>query len=253
VTTTEAPSPSEPEPPTAEALERLWQRVQPAPASLPSDDPTLATARRYFSQSFVDFFELVPEQQLRVARELRQVADALLSASRTTRDEIDSVWRRRALTIGLVLTVIAGVAGGILLLGAWQEVKGDLAAGRPWRTSSVYGSIGCKSPAQVCTEGPDYFFHTAEEERPWVEIDLGSAKSIAAVRIENRKDCCAERAVPLSVEVSTDQKQYREVLHKQDTFRSWKAEFAPVKARYVRVRAARKTLLHLSRVRVLGG
>jgi hypothetical protein len=250
---TEPPSPSEPARPTSEELERLWERVQPAPTSLANDAPTLATARRCFSQSFIDFFELGQEEQLRVARQLQRVADALLSASRTTRDEIDSVWRRRALTIGVLLTVIAGVALGISLLGAWQEVRSDLAAGRPWRTSSVYGAIGCKSPAQVCAEGPDYFFHTAEEERPWVEIDLGSVQSIAAVRIDNRRDCCAERAVPFSVEVSTDKKQYREVLHKQDAFRSWKGEFAPVKARYVRLRASRRTLFHLSRVRVLAG
>jgi hypothetical protein len=252
-TSPEQQSPSEPTAPRAETLDRLWERVQSAPTSLASTGAALATARQYFSFSFVDFFELAPEQQLRVARELRLVAEALLGASRTTRDEIDSVWLRRTLTIGALLAVVASVAVGILLFGAWQETKNDLAAGRPWRTSSISGAIGCKSPAQVCTDGPDYFFHTAEEERPWVEIDLGSVKSIAAVRVENRRDCCAERAVPLSVEISTDQKQYREVLHKQDTFRSWKGEFSPVKARYVRLRASRKTLLHLAGVRVLGG
>ena len=251
-TSTEQQSPSEPAPPAAEPLERLWERVQSAPILLANDGPALATARGHLSLGFVDFFELAPEQQLRVARELRRVADALLGASRTTRDEIDSVWLRRALTIGALLAVIASVAVGISLFGAWREVKNDLAAGRAWRTSSVSGGIGCKSPAQVCTDAPDYFFHTAEEERPWVEFDLGSVQSIAAVRVENRRDCCAERAVPLSVEISTDQKHYREVLHKADTFRSWKGEFSPVKARYVRLRASRKTLLHLAAVRVLG-
>jgi hypothetical protein len=245
-------APREGVPTTAEAFDGLWTGIGRAPGPPVVLDPALLErARQNFSRSFVDFAELPAEEQVRTARELQRVAEGLLTASQSTRTEMDAVWLRRLFVLGTVFVVVALGVASTVALGRWREARSDLAAGKPWRASSALGNYGCKSPAQTCEDSPDYFFHTADEDRPWVEIDLGAVQSIAAVRLENRKDCCAERAVPLSVEISTDKTQYREVLHKQDTFRSWKGEFTPVKARYVRLRATRKTMLHLSSVRVL--
>ena len=238
---------------SAEALAALSNRLDPAPSGLSRDEAELEAARRHLSRTFVDFAELPAPEQVRLAFDLKRVADSLLAQATTTRSAIDSIWLRRSLAIGSALGLVAAVLLGTVVYGSWREVQNDLARGRPWRASSSYGAGGCKSPQQSCPDGPDYFFHTAEEERPWIEFDLGSPQIIGAVRVENRKDCCTERAAPLSVEISTDQKQWREVLHKQDNFRSWKGEFTPVRARYVRLRATRRVMLHLSSVRILPG
>jgi hypothetical protein len=239
--------------PMAEALAALARHLDEAPNGLKEDDGALETARGHFSKTFVDFAELPAPEQVRVAFALRRVADSLLTQSGTTRGAIDSVWLRRALTVTSVLGLVAAVLIGTAVIGSWREIQSDLARGRPWRVSSTYGAAGCKSPQQTCPDGPDYFFHTAEEDRPWVEFDLGSVQTIGAVRVENRRDCCTERAAPLSVEISTDQKQWREVLHKEDNFRSWKGEFTKVRARYVRLRATRRVSFHLAGVRILPG
>jgi hypothetical protein len=71
------------------------------------------------------------------------------------------------------------------------------------------------------------------------------------VRVRNRRNCCSERAVPLVVEVSTDNEHWLEVTRNEQDFSEWKGSFAPVQARWVRLRVPRKTVLHLRRVRVL--
>jgi hypothetical protein len=42
-----------------------------------------------------------------------------------------------------------------------------------------------------------------------------------------------------------------QVARKDDSFESWKAEFDPVEARFVKLRASRRTILHFSQVQVL--
>jgi hypothetical protein len=230
-------------------LERLWGTLDSsAPGAV---DPALRErAKGYLLQTFVDFAELPREEQSRTARELRQVADALLSVTATTRQQIDAVWLQRMLRLGGLALVAAAVLVCLSWAKTWREDASDLAVGRAYRTSSVYGGVGCRSPAQTCSESPDYFFHTLEEDKPWVEIDLGATELISSLRIDNRKDCCDDRAVPLLIEVGTDQTRFKQVDRRDEAFDSWRSEFEPVAARYVRVRAARRTLLHLARVRV---
>ena len=233
-------------------LERLWALLGEGRPSLPLDDPALLERARgdFAHKTFVEFAELSPEEQTRSARELGRVADALLRVSATTRQEIDAVWFRRSLGIGAALFLLVAAVVALSFGKTWREDAADLAVGRAWRTSSTYGGVGCRSPLQSCSEGAGFFFHTLEEEKPWIELDLGSPELVSAVRLDNRSDCCSERAVPLAIEVSTDQKRFSEVSRRSENFDSWRAEFEPVPARYVRVRALRRTLLHLSRIRV---
>jgi hypothetical protein len=242
-------------PPSPEALERLWAAELPAStkATLATRDASLLEQARhdFCSKSFADFHELPPEEQVRTARRLSQVATELLHASQTTRQQIDAVWLRRALSLGAVLVAVALVALGVAWNKEKREAGRDLAAGRPWRASSAYGGYGCKSPQQSCEASPDYFFHTEEQDRPWIEFDLGRPQTIAGLRVDNRKDCCAERIVPIVVEVSRDQQKFTEVARRDEGFRTWRAEFEPVPARYIRIRSTRRTIMHLSRVRIL--
>jgi len=71
------------------------------------------------------------------------------------------------------------------------------------------------------------------------------------VLVDNRLDCCRERAIPLVVEVSTDQKEWRQVAVRHQLFDTWRADFPRVETRWVRLSVPRKTFLHLSRVRLL--
>jgi hypothetical protein len=116
----------------------------------------------------------------------------------------------------------------------------------------VYTALpGCPSPAQDCTESPFYFIHTQDDDKPWLEIDLGSKQRIVGAIIKNREDCCADRAVPLVLAVSNDHRTWKEVARRKDVFGTWSPTFAPVSARWVRVQVQRRSSLHLSRVSIL--
>jgi len=125
----------------------------------------------------------------------------------------------------------------------------DLAAGRPWLASDAdpgYPSSG----AGPSTDGPA-LFHTSGLDRPWVEIDLGREHVITGVRVENRKDCCQERALPLNFEVF-DGQDWRLVVQRRTTFSTWTCDFAPVRARRVRLLRPGQGNFHLRRISVYG-
>jgi hypothetical protein len=148
--------------------------------------------------------------------------------------------------VGLaVVAAIVGVAG----FAWWWAGAGDLARDRPWKASSVEPQ--CNLEGRVCGgHMVDVFFHTREEDSPWIEVDLGEAKNVSSVTIVNRQDCCKERAVPLTVEVSDDGHQFNEVARQTGSFDTWRAQFPRVRARFVRARALRRTMLHFEKMYV---
>lgn len=202
-------------------------------------------------ESFAEFGELAREEQARQARDLTVFARVLATNVEAPRVRLDRLYFRRIFRTGGLFVLFAVVLVLALTARAWQDRERDFARGRPYHTSSQYPGVGCKSPDQDCPESPFFFFHTMEEDRPWIEIDLGGKKHFSAVRIVNREDCCGERAVPLVVEVSNDHKNWREIARRDDTFNTWTKDFPPVSARYVRVSLTKKGILHLRRVAVL--
>lgn len=200
---------------------------------------------------FVGFAALAADEQARQSRDLAVFARSLLALVEAPRVRLDKLYVQRIVRSGGLVLVLAVLAVLALTTHSWSERQRDLARDRPYRTSSAYPAVGCKSPDQDCPESPFFFFHTLEDDRPWVEIDLGGKKKFSAVRIINREDCCGERAVPLAIEVSNDRKNWREVARRDDTFNNWYKDFTPVSARYVRAISLHKTLFHLRRVSVL--
>lgn len=83
-----------------------------------------------------------------------------------------------------------------------------------------------------------------------LRIDLQSVRLIRSVHIYNRMDCCLDRAVPLSVEVSSDGEHFRHVADRARHFALWKARFPPVEARWVRLVHLSAEPFHLSEVEV---
>jgi hypothetical protein len=201
--------------------------------------------------SLAAFADMDRAQCMRITLGLRRVARALLSEVDASDREIDRIWMRRILRIGGVLVLGAAVAIAATSTMNWLERRRDVAHGRPWTASSNFGSGGCQSPVQSCSDSPTFFFHTQEEANPSFTIDLESVQRVSGVHVVNRGDCCLERAVPLVVEVSLDQKVWQRVAQRTAEFSDWKATFRTIPARWVRLTVERRTMLHLQEVRVL--
>jgi hypothetical protein len=202
--------------------------------------------------SFESFDDLPEREWASLIAALRRVALTLVSELETDKRTAEALWTQRFLRLGLVLGLLGVVALAALKLLDGAEQRRDLAVGASWRASSVYpGAAGCRSPQQECADSPEFFFHTEEEQAPWIEFDLGSAQQISGTRVDNRKDCCVDRAAPMVVEVSSDQHHWQRVARRDATFTSWSAHFTPVRARWVRFRLEQRTSLHLQHVRIL--
>lgn len=180
---------------------------------------------------------------------LRTVAAALgehAGARDGHQDERRRPFLRRGLAAALLFFVLASGFG----LRAALEPR-DLAKGRQWSASSKWD--GCELEKHRCGSTPtDLFVHTTEEDNPWIEMDLGAVHDISEIFVKNRQDCCRERAVPLAVELSNDRKTWRLVARKVDAFSTWKEHISHARARYVRLRVERRSLIHLEKVEIRG-
>jgi F5/8 type C domain len=196
--------------------------------------------------SFVDFAELAQAERALTCSELKELARLLRGKLDARSRALRANYLQRGFRLGLLaLLALAFVIAAL----CWRDAR-ELAAGKPWTVSSSLNGAGCVSPAQHCAQSPSFFFHTTEEANPWVEFDLGTTRSVSSVRVENRKDCCTDRAVPLTVEVSTDHKNWKTVARQAEDFTSWKVSFGSADARWVRLQAHRQTYLHLAEVRI---
>lgn len=201
-------------------------------------------------EDLTDPSERTAEEQSRLLSVMRQASERLLLLLDRPRDELNALWLRRMVRTSIVFFVLGGLFLASLTVRNLREQSSDLAQSRAWRVSSS-SVTGCASPQQYCDESPGFFFHTGEERDPWVELDLEAPRDFSALRIINRRDCCAERASPLVLEVSSDKEKWRQIARREGTFRSWRVDVGQQRARYVRVRAVGLKLLHLAAVRVL--
>ncbi|MET0790885.1 MAG: discoidin domain-containing protein [Polyangiaceae bacterium] len=202
--------------------------------------------------SFVSFAELSPRERIATRVAFRELAGALLARVHAARAGWRELKAQRASRLGglavLALVAVLGWSPFCEYLGGLR----DRAAGAPWRTSSHYGSGGCASPEQQCAGADGWFFHTAAGDRnPWIEFDLRGSQSVSTVVVENRSDCCAERAVPLIVELSDDRHHWRQVAERREGFSTWRAHFSSSQAAFVRLRAPHTVALHLKGVHIL--
>jgi hypothetical protein len=148
---------------------------------------------------------------------------------------------------------IIGLAAALVVLWAVTRSPSpfarDLAEGKPWVASSAWGPfprIGVMSGDPI----PEGRFHTLEEQNPWFMLDLEKVEKVSAVRVDNRLNCCRERAVPLIMELSVDSAHWKRVAYQRAVFASFTATFPTTQARYVRLRVDRRTAFHLLRVAV---
>lgn len=164
-------------------------------------------------------------------------------------------YRRLVLALGALAAAAAFTVALLVLAGCLASpalrarlFPRDLAAGRPWVASSAI------PPSRGSGTGPraradDFFFHTSPSDHPWLVVDLGTSMMIRSLLVENRRDCCWERALPLDVEVmDPSTESWRRVAQRRAGFHVWTHEIAPVSARYVRFRLGAEGVLHLRRI-----
>jgi hypothetical protein len=227
--------------------QRRGPLADPSASGLSTDE--LATARAALAdKTFVETADDAPEVQRREALLAQKYVRALVEEGAAVHDVTPLLVQRfvRSALALLALTLVLVLVG----IGSVQLYRGpDLARGRAWRTSSV--SSVCHPERKECGGvETEILFHTLFEQSPWFEIDLGALQQVSRIRVWNRSDCCQDRAVPLLAEVSTDGKLFQQVGKRIDQFDKWEARFAPVQARYVRLRVQTHSALHLLRVEV---
>jgi hypothetical protein len=180
---------------------------------------------------------------------LRCGLDAVLAASSAElRAAAQLRMTRRLRWAVAVLLPLAIAAGGVWLQQlSWR--RSNLALHRPTTSSS---RLAQHPETTGAVDGKLYGigFHTNNEDRPWLQIDLQRVHPVHQVITYNSDHCCFERAVPLVIQVSTDAKAYREVARREKPFGVWRADFAPVQARYVKLTVDRTSMLHLAEVEV---
>jgi hypothetical protein len=171
----------------------------------------------------------------------RKLVEQLTAADRTAR------W-------GALLRIAATVVGALFLSFLLYQlsllIRGpDYALGKPWRASS--SAFSCRPERSSCGgASTSIFFHTAEEQRPWLEIDLGAPVSFSEVIVHNRSDCCLERAAPLLIEAGNHRDHLVQIARREEPFDVWHARFKPQTARYLKLSVQRRSILHLERVEV---
>lgn len=178
---------------------------------------------------------------------LRELTCALLEPFVAPHLRLARARRMRMLRVGIVVVTLV-----VCIMSAVKVARGrrpDLARGKPWKASSSLAT--CTPSAHTCGGAfTDILFHTAEDEEPWFEIDLGVPTRFSSVEVRNRTDSFEERAIPLIVELSDDERTWREVARCVEVFDEWSTDRMSQTARYVRLRVPRKTFLHLEWVRI---
>lgn len=204
------------------------------------------SARQLYAQALAALDQAPPANTSPPEPRLRQLASQV--ARSLLRARLAAWWgalyaHRRA--VAGATAIVLGALGTVPLL---QLVHPDLLQGRPFRLSSEWAK--CAPARESCGGGTTrVFFHTQEEQAPFIEYDLGRSVALRRVTVVNRRDSgLGDRAVPLLVETSVDGKSFQLRARRDYWFDTWDATFEPREARYLRLRVDRKSVLHLERV-----
>jgi hypothetical protein len=214
------------------------------------NEQDIAAARSALAdKTFIETADDRPEVQQRDAELCQRYVYGLIGEEAAAGDRVSALLTQRYVRAGFLLIVLL-CALFAAKSGIERAIRGpDLALGKRWTASTK--AFDCHPDRNECGGAQTaIFFHTNEENQPWLEYDLGTPQQIARVRIVNRDDCCIDRAVPLAVEVSDDRAKWRTVAQQKEAFRSADISFDPVKARFVRLRVTRRAALHLTSVTI---
>ncbi len=231
------------------SLDEAWTATAPDLLAAAADEAGIGRAREALGRSPLRRAEMTDAEQEADLGAVRVVLRGLIRALKRRRPARPRLNLRRWVRVGLVAALVA-IAVLLVRAGVSRLFQGpDLAAGKPWTASSLEPE--CDLSIGLCGEqAVDLIVHTRQEESPWVQIDLGKRRRFSSITVTNRRDCCEDRAVPLILEVGTDDAHFVPVAERRTTFTEWTAKFSQVIARYVRARVPRNTVLHLARIQI---
>jgi len=148
---------------------------------------------------------------------------------------------------------------GVVDDAAMSCVRTNLARGRTTSQSTTYNSC---FPASVITNGvtngnysssggcPSNIAYTNLGVDQWMQVDLGTVRTIDRVVIYGRTDCCPEVSSALTVRVSQDGTNFTTVATNLSAQSGVTANFSAVQARFVRVVRIGSGYLSLAEVEV---
>jgi hypothetical protein len=224
------------------AMESAWGKLAVAHADIlkalvgPERDATLAKLEGDERESFATgLHDLV----MRLAEPLEYEANRLGRA-------LFARWSRVAVT-AIIILVIAGVAGKWIS----RKIEGpNLALHKPVVVSSQYPGQGTDHSLLVDGNHDNLGFHTNSGGQQWALIDLGQVRKIKKVVVYNRADGYEERAVPLKIEVSNDNQNFKVIAERKETFDKWTAKGLKAEGRYVRLSNTPPNFFHLAEVEI---
>jgi hypothetical protein len=160
-----------------------------------------------------------------------------------------------------VASVRGGISLALLCLLALIPLQASVAFGAPVNLAAhktaIQSSTYQNNPTYAAGKGTDgqkydtFLFHTAEEQSPWWEVDLGAEYAIENVILYNRVECCQDRVRGLQVLLSSDGENYKLVYtHDNYAFRDRRVDIGGLRARFVRVQLTYRGYLHLQEVEV---
>jgi hypothetical protein len=171
-----------------------------------------------------------------------------LSESRSPRDVRVARVVRLAVAGAVAFVALGWLVSWILSPANLAKGKRVFSSGSPVLSTAPAGAVdGIKS-------GP-YGFHSSLEDSPWLSVDLGQRCSITRVKVFGRGDDTLDQSIPLSLEVSDDDRTYRAVAQRDTPFSAddpWVIEPTGLVARFVRLQTLRRSYLVLSEVEVYG-
>jgi hypothetical protein len=218
------------------------------PAAGPTDDSRVRQALAERSTLYFDRLSLEDVARARCA--LDRAASMLRG-----RIEVRSIANIRGTRYGRLAALAV-----ILAYAAFVSVRSVLRAPNVALQKPVIPSSVWYQPTEGQTivdgeTGTTFGVHTRLEESPYVTIDLQDDYRIEKVRVHNRADGWFDDCLPLVLELSLDGRDFAEVARRESHFDAdppWVIDVHGQRARYVRLRVARRTYLALSEVEVFG-
>jgi hypothetical protein len=159
--------------------------------------------------------------------------------------------------VPLSLLCIAAVAGGMESATWREQVEADWRLQERLRVpeSRVTPEQDAAGACDGVKDG-QWGFHTAHEDRPWWQIDLGKPRELDYMHLYNRTDFAA-RAARLLVLVSTDGKKFHRIYQHDGTAFLGHSDGQPLKvplqgvaARFIRLQLPGTDYFHLDEVEV---
>jgi F5/8 type C domain. len=153
----------------------------------------------------------------------------------------------RVLAVGVALALVFGFTG------KWLSAKlgrPNLALHCAVTTSSQFPGQGTDHTLLVDGDPDTLGFHTLEGGPQWVVLDLGKVHKFDKIVVYNRPDGYEDRAVPLKVEISNDNQNYKQVAERKETFDKWTAKGLHAEARYVRMKNTTPNFFHLAEIEI---